>query len=244
LNKSTKLSIAVPTYEFNGKGAEILENLFDQLNKQSFKDFDVIVSDDSKDDNIYNFLNESSYSFDIQYYKNVIRGASNNFNNAISKCTGRIIKLICADDYFFDNLSLERTVLSFAESDCWLASAYWHTKNKIDYFNFHLPSINPNIFVMNTIGTPSCIAFRNITTIPKFDSNLTYYYDCEWYYQMIKLYGCPRFLNTPTIVNYLWENSVTAGVTKELEEREISYILNKYKSELENRNEKKDKNNK
>jgi glycosyltransferase involved in cell wall biosynthesis len=242
MENSKKLSLAIPTYEFNGRGAEVLEYIFNQLNQQVFQNFDIVISDDSKDNNILNLCNKWESSLNIKYYKNTIRGASSNFNNAISKCTGEIIKFLCGDDYLFNEYSLKKIVSAFDKNTNWLASAYWHTKNKEDYFNFHLPSINPNIFVINTIGSPSCIAFRNMRNIPLFDPNLTYYYDCEWYYRIMKLHGCPKFLNEPTIVNYLWENSITSIVTDELQKKEVEYILNKYKFELEDRNENRNRN--
>ena len=47
-----KISIAIPCYEYSGMGAEILEHSFHQMNIQTFKDFDVIISDHSIDDNV------------------------------------------------------------------------------------------------------------------------------------------------------------------------------------------------
>ena len=47
-----KISIAVPTYEYRGKGVEVLEYAFNTMVKQTFKDFDVVISDHSVDDKI------------------------------------------------------------------------------------------------------------------------------------------------------------------------------------------------
>ena len=44
-----KMSIAVPTWESYGKGNEFLDDLFRTLEIQTFQDFEVVVSDHSKD---------------------------------------------------------------------------------------------------------------------------------------------------------------------------------------------------
>ena len=49
---SNFFSIAIPTYEMKGKGVEYLEHSFQILNNQTFKDFEIIISDHSKSDDI------------------------------------------------------------------------------------------------------------------------------------------------------------------------------------------------
>ena len=40
-----KMSIAIPTWESYGKGNEFLDDLFRTIEIQSFKDYEVVVSD-------------------------------------------------------------------------------------------------------------------------------------------------------------------------------------------------------
>jgi hypothetical protein len=65
--------------------------------------------------------------------------------------------------------------------------------------------------------------------MPRFDENLRYAHDCDWYYRYILKYGKVAFIREHTIVNFLWENSVTSTVTQELIFKENRYILEKYK---------------
>ena len=51
-----KMSIAVPTWESYGKGNEFLDDLFRTLEIQTFQDFEVVVSDHSKDDKLVDVL--------------------------------------------------------------------------------------------------------------------------------------------------------------------------------------------
>ena len=45
-----RMSIAIPTYESKGRSVEFLDDLFRTIEIQTFKDFEVGVSDHSKDD--------------------------------------------------------------------------------------------------------------------------------------------------------------------------------------------------
>ena len=51
-----KMSIAVPTWESYGKGNEFLDDLFRTLEIQTFQDFEVVVSDHSKDDKLVDVI--------------------------------------------------------------------------------------------------------------------------------------------------------------------------------------------
>ena len=46
------VSICIPTYEMKGKGVEYLFHSFNILHNQSYKNFEVIISDNSKNDEI------------------------------------------------------------------------------------------------------------------------------------------------------------------------------------------------
>ena len=51
-----KMSIAIPVYECHGKGWLYLSELFNSIYKQSEKDVEVVVSDQSTDDKILNII--------------------------------------------------------------------------------------------------------------------------------------------------------------------------------------------
>lgn len=225
-----KLSICIPTYEYRGFGVECLEYSFNKMLIQTFTDFSVVISDHSIDNKIELLCNKWSKLLDIKYMHNEKdRGnPASNANNAIENCDGEWIRFLCQDDYLIDDKSLQYTVKLMAKDVSWIAHSYVHTYDRKNYENYHMPSWNNNIMVVNTIGTPSCIAFRNLEDLPKMDTNLSYYYDTEFYYQMFLKYGQPRMGYDVTMANYLWKESITSGVSEELERKEINYILNKY----------------
>lgn len=225
-----KISIAIPCYEYGGKGGECLEYSFNKINEQTFRDFNVIISDHSKDDVVEEVCKKWKNKFEIKYIRNENdRGnASANINNTILNADGDWIKILCQDDYFLFDYSLEVLSKHLNNTAFWLASGYVHTNDRTNYYHYHFPQLNPNIYIVNTIGTPSCIAIKNDNSLLEFDTNLTYCYDCEYYYRLILEKGQPNLITDINIANFLWDESTSSGITQEVIDRENRYILEKH----------------
>jgi len=232
----TFFTVAIPAYEAHGEGNIVLEHNFIQLEKQSFQDFDVVVTDHSpiKDYIIENLCYRWRNRLDINYFRNENdRGnPAANTNLSIEMATGEYIKLLCFDDYLLYEHSLQDIYDEIDEDFTWCATAYIHTWDREHLFNLHLPSVNPNLHVVNTIGTPSCVTIKNVPNLPKMDTNLYYHYDCDFYFRLLHFFGMPKYINTPNMVNFLWGNSITSSVTQELMKKEQEYIISKYQGKL------------
>jgi hypothetical protein len=147
----------------------------------------------------------------------------------MKNCNGEWIKFLCLDDFFLNKDSLLKTVNALDDSHNWLASAYIHTYDRINFERYHLPQMNPNLFVVNTIGSPSCATFRNCKDMIDFDTNLSYAYDCDMYWRFFLKYGEPKILSDTTIGTLLGKHSLTSELaTQELISKENNYILKKY----------------
>jgi glycosyltransferase involved in cell wall biosynthesis len=230
-----KFTIAIPSYEFGGKGGELIDQTLEDLTYQTFEDFEVVVSDHSPDDfdDVKNSCEKWSDDLDIRYFRNKEnRGnAASNFNFVVNKSSGEYIKFLCQDDSLYGSSVLWSTMNALKETKAnWLASAYWHAdSNRELLLNVHYPKMNDRIYVVNTIGTPSGVTIKNFgKEIPEFDTNLSYCFDCDFYYRFYKKFGSPVILNIPTVVNLIWENSITSGVSQELINKESEYIIKKY----------------
>jgi glycosyltransferase involved in cell wall biosynthesis len=215
-----------------GKGVEMLSFSINKLKQQSFKDFEIVISDDSTDEAIKDY-SYSIQDLNIKYTKNQgSKGIAGNTNNAIRNATGEILHIMCQDDYFYDDNSLQRIVNTFEISMGWMASMYTHTKDRKKLFKIQFPVWNDQIYLYNTIGTPSCLSFINDSPI-FFDENLTWYVDCEYYYKLYKRYGVPKILGNLTFVQYLWEGQTTNTlINQEVVAKEELYIREKYKGEI------------
>jgi glycosyltransferase involved in cell wall biosynthesis len=226
----TLLSICIPVYEAQGRGTEFLYQNFKQLGLQTLKDFDVIISDDSMDDTIKNYVN-SIKGFNIKYIKN--EGAKNiaaNTNNAIKNATGEIIHLMCQDDYFYNKESLQKIVDNFDRKIGWMVSTYMHTKDRFGFFRKQIPTWNDQIYFNNTIGTPSCLSFLNDNSLVLADENLKCFVDCEQYYRLYKKWGLPKVLKDIIFIQYLWEGQATSTITQDIINTETAYINEKIAS--------------
>jgi len=225
-----KISICIPAYEYNGKGMDVLIFSFKQLLCQSFRDFEIVVSDHSVDSHIEDACAKWDKCLDIKYFRNEIdRGSgSSNFNNGIKNCSGEIIKFLCCDDFVFGEDSLQIIVDNFYNDTNFLATGYYHTQDRKNYYSPHYPKMNDNIKIVNTIGTPSCVAVRKFKDMPEFDKNLHYCFDEEFYYQYIKKYNGVTLINDITAANYIWNESISSSISQETIEKENLYILRKH----------------
>jgi len=107
----SKISVCVPVYTMkDGMGEKFLVEYLSHFLYQSFKDFDIVVSDQSPGDNLKQICDTFSHVLDIKYVKNTsgINNAANNVNNAIKHATGSIIKLLYMDDFFIDGAALQK----------------------------------------------------------------------------------------------------------------------------------------
>jgi len=223
-----EISIVIPTYEMLGRGVEMLSFSFKKIKEQSYRDFEVIISDHSLNNDILNLCTKEN-DIDIKYFRNKNkRGSpSANVNNGIVNSSGKIIKILCQDDYLYDKLSLQKTVESFDYSAGWLVTANLHTRDRKSFFYLHIPKYTNGIETFNTIGTHSCLTMLNNNSI-LFDENLIWFMDCEYFYRLHEKYGLPKVIREPTVVVTLWEGQVTNTlVTEEVVKRERNYILNK-----------------
>jgi glycosyltransferase involved in cell wall biosynthesis len=226
------LSICIPTYEMNGKGDVFLEHSFNILTKQTFKDFNIIISDHSKTDLIKNVCDKYQDKLSIIYLKNLknIGNSSANINNAIKHATGKMIKVLFQDDFLFNEDSLEITLNNFDTSKYkWLVSRCEHSYDGQTFVRDFTPRYHKDIYLGdNTISSPSVLTILNETPL-LFDENLIWLMDCDYYKQCYINFGEPKILNAITVVNRIGNHQVSNTLaTSEIKNYEHNYIIKKY----------------
>ena len=228
----TLISIAIPTYEMNGLGARYLQYSLDLLALQTFKDFDVVISDNSCDDLIERVYEKNKTRLDIKYFKNneSLPTSSANLNNAILKSTGKIIKILFQDDFLYNETSLEKIAFSFdLKKDNWHVSACQHTKNGVDFFRPFYPKYNHQIHLgNNTISSPSVLSIKNDSPM-MFDERLIWLMDCDYYKRLYEKYGEPKIFNEICVVNRVGDHQVSNTIANnDVRASEKKYIKQKY----------------
>lgn len=226
-----KISICVPTWEQYGRGVEFLKNNFDRILTQTYKNFNVIISDHSKDDEIKLLCEQYSNYFEIKYFKNehLLGNGPANTNNSIIKADGDIIKIIFQDDFLYQDDALELIMKEFENVECnWLVTGCNHTNDDGKSFsNFMVPHWNDNIVIgVNTISSPSVLSFRNNNPC-LFDEELTMLMDCEMYYQLYIRYGLPKIIPYYLVTNRMHQHQISSLYNKDMGV-EINHIKLKY----------------
>lgn len=233
-----KISIAIPTWECYSRGQEFIDDLLRTIEIQTFRDFEVVISDHSFDNKLVEIVDKFKNKFEINYFKNNNdRGnSSSNTNTAINKCSGEIIKVMFQDDFFYDDEALEKIHNHFTEDVKWLLCGSNHTND--DGYNFYwdlYPKWNDDIIKgVNTIGSPSVLsARREVFGKNKFDTNLVMMMDCDFYYNLKKTYGDPVYCNDVLVTNRVHEDQISQKFYSQKEynenfQKEINYCLKKH----------------
>lgn len=224
-------SIAIPTYGYNGKGGDFIDFSLNIISKQTFNDYEVVISDHSTDETIKNICEKYSCKINIKYLTCEIgRGVTSpNINNAIRNCNGKWIKLLFQDDFLLGYDSLKELHASINENMSWVATSFVHSPDGTRLERPFLPTWNSEIWKgYNTIGCPSVIAFKNNSDV-FFDDNLNWLMDVDFYKNLFNRYGEPSIINKILVVNRTWGNRLTDTMPQEIKDNELRYVIEKYK---------------
>lgn len=102
MKTNTRISVALATYN----GARFIEDQLQSLITQTLKPCEIIISDDHSTDDTTTIISDfrSKTDIPIELYINKERlGYVENFNNALSHCSGDIVFLCDQDDVWFKN---------------------------------------------------------------------------------------------------------------------------------------------
>ncbi len=225
------MSVCMPTHEMRGYDG-FLRHSLDMFVAQSFKDFEIIISDHSKTNGIKNICKEYSDKINIRYFRNP-KGpytSSANLNNAIQRARGKIIKIIFLDDYLYHKDSLKDIVDNFdINKDYWLVTASEHTRDGINYYMPYYPKYNDKIHLGdNTISSPSVLTIKNDTPL-LFDRRMIWLMDVDYYRRLYDKFGPPVILNKINVVNRTGEHQVSnTSAGKNIRGLEYRWVLKKF----------------
>jgi len=231
-----KFSICIPTTELKYSdgsimGVYMLNFLLKSINNQTYKDFEIIIADHSSSDIIEKeCLNWSN--LDIKYFKNEnkIGSAAANLNFAISKASGKYIKTIFQDDYFYSPKTLEYIINNINEHSWGALGTYHIIENNMKLIKPFEPKWGNELKILsgsNSVSGPSVIFFKNDNNY--FDENLGWLNDVEFYYRLFLKYGRPVLLIDKMIVQRLRKQGVSRTLSKKLKLEEKNFVQIKHK---------------
>lgn len=230
-----KISITIPAY----KNVPALQRLLDSIASQTYKDYEVIVTDDTPDISVKEFITSYQRINGLKYYKNPIPlGTPENWNEGIRKATGEWIKIMHHDDYF----ATADALLSFAkhttENIDFIFSGYANHFHQTDLFQpVHfsktdsvLIGLNPwTLFASNTIGPPSVTLVRR-KQADCYDKNLKWRVDTEYYIRQLQRNSRFTHIRSVLVNVGIHESQVTKStfLHPEVELTEGLYLLQKH----------------
>ncbi|HLA57326.1 MAG TPA: glycosyltransferase family 2 protein [Puia sp.] len=237
MEEAVFISICIPAY----KRVSFLKRLLDSIELQTYRQFEVVVTDDSPDNDVSDLCNTHPLAAAIRYFKNEKPlGTPQNWNESIRRAGGGWIKLMHDDDWFLDPKALTIFVAAVAQNP---AGNFFFS----EYTNVFLDdSKNPGrkvhltrewqkrlekdpktLLSSNRIGPPSVILHKNIPGI-FYDSALKWLVDIDFYIRFLQ-HSKPLLIAENLIAVGLGEEQVTKQVFRnpQVEIPENLYVLNK-----------------
>jgi glycosyltransferase involved in cell wall biosynthesis len=97
MEKAVFISICIPAY----KNVSFLRRLLDSIQIQSYRHFEVVVTDDSPDNEVFELCSSHTLKDSLRYFKNDKNlGTPENWNESLRRARGEWIKLMHDDDWF------------------------------------------------------------------------------------------------------------------------------------------------
>ena len=232
-----KVSICIPSYN-NPSG---MRRLLDSIASQNYRDFEVIVSDNSDNNFTKEITDNYSRSLPLHYYHTSKGNSTVNWNTSISYANGQYIKIMHHDDWFTtsDSLLLMVQMLDI-NPFCNLAFCGTRQVNLTDmsFYDRYISdndyqSINldwHNLFIDNVIGAPSSVIVRSNLHLPNYDSNLKWLVDMDYYMSILSISPKMVYSQKPLISIGLDQQQLTNTCTsnKSLIMNEYQYVYKKY----------------
>lgn len=230
------VSICIPAY----KQLEYLKKCLDSVLEQEYKDFELIISDDTPGDSVETFVNSVLLGFPFVYIRNIPSlGSPENWNSAVKHAKGKYIKMMHHDDFFTQPDSLKLMVeeiekkqasFLFCQTDVWHVKTDIHHIHKISSKQLELLKRKPQfLFFKNMIGAPSATLYINNKAF-SYDKRFKWLVDIDLYMQYLFHSQKLAYLELPLICTaHETEGQVTGSVIndKELQIREHVLLFNK-----------------
>lgn len=232
-----KVSICIPTYN----NAEEVGRLLASVYEQTYRDFEVIISDDSTNDEIAGMV----LGYPQVHYVHNARpyGHIHNWNAAIRMAAGEYIKIMFSDDWFTDANSLggfvelldrnPRAYLAFSGSRQVMLDNGMKSYDRwaSDDFIKRLENDYRNLFLGNQIGAPSASIYRRGDRLTLFDERSNWASDMYLYFDLLERSAVFSYTREPLVSVGVHEHQYTESFTQNDMRiyEDYRYLYEKYK---------------
>lgn len=216
-----------------------VKRLLDSIAIQTFRDFEVIVTDDSPDAQLGELVEQYAGKFTLHYHKNpVALGTPENWNEGIRRSNGEWLKLMHDDDWFANENSLQQFTDAVKQhpSSSFFFCAYTNVledssnTEMVRLNNFRHRKLLENtvsLFSSNVIGPPSVTLHRNDKQF-WYDKSIKWVVDIDFYIRYLEHHK-PVYIDQPLVNVGLNAQQVTRTSFRrpEVEVPENFYLLQK-----------------
>ena len=235
MTETPLISVCVPAF----KNIEFLSRLMDSIAIQTFRNFEVIVTDDSPGPEVKALCDAFKDKFSLRYFRNDrALGTPENWNEAVRKSSGEWIKIMHDDDWFADKESLaeySRAIDGHPESG-FIFSAYRDIFLDEDRERMMLLPPrryrafrrNPSVlFARNIIGPPSVVLYRRSLGVA-YDPTVKWVVDIDFYIRCMTITR-PAYIGKALVNVGLGKSQVTRDCFRQrvVEIPENFYLLQK-----------------
>lgn len=196
--KIPKVSICIPAYN----NADEVSRLLESIEQQTWKDVEIIITDDSTNHEIAALAAEREAERLRYFHNEKPLGHIFNWNRALELAKGEYIKIMFSDDWFSERDSLEKMVrlldenpeaaLAFCGTREVSEQKQWTRAADPDYVE-RLRADWRYLFMGNQIGAPSATLYRACGVF--FDERSNWASDMFLYFEILK--RNPVFVCTP-----------------------------------------------
>ena len=209
------ISICIPAY----KKPEYVVRAIQSILKQSYKKIEIIISDDSPNEDIKIAIQPYISDIDIKYYHNQPALKSPmNWNNALDKATGDYVMLLHQDDWLHDANALELYLNSFLKHPELGFVFCKNTAIQPDGVQLNLQAIKSllgnmdqkphHILRANVIGPPSNVMLKRSIPV-RYDENYIWLVDVDYYVQLLEAGYSYKYLDQHLVSIGLHEDQTT-----------------------------------
>jgi glycosyltransferase involved in cell wall biosynthesis len=186
------VSVCIPAY----RQPAILLRAVRSVLGQEHCEFEIVITDDSPDDEVLSALGELLTHPKVKYFKNPQRlGAVANWNESLRRATGDVIKVLHHDDWLDSPNALAELVepILSGRAAVTFSACRAMRVDESELFEHRAPEADLADLVRSTdglafsnfLGPPSVLAFDRALGI-KFDTRYTWLSDVEFYIRAIR----------------------------------------------------------
>ncbi len=231
----SKVSICIPTYN----NPEQVKHLIASIEEQTYKDVEVIITDDSTDKRIEEWIEQEKNQKTIACLLKCIYthnekplGHIYNWNAALRLASGDYIKIMFSDDWFTYKDSLEKLVrllddnpqasLAFCGS-MQVSPKESYARHAADVFIENFSKDYRYLVTGDEIGAPSAVIYRACECF--FDERSTFASDVFLYMRILKKNSAFAYTKEPLISIGIHENQYTCDFDEQDERKFRDYEI-------------------